>query len=134
MFSVTYSFVATYYIRISYDLATWNSNGEKLTNKLGHGKTHLRRKVSREDVAKVSCGGHKSDLVSNLERRRLLDKREIGVEIVNDLSKDSRKVDRVYGTELQSFVGIGVPKHGLDDILFAIISEWPWDFCTFTHT
>lgn len=51
------------------------------------------------------------------------------MEIVDDLGKNTREVDRVDSTELQRLVGIGVAEQSLDNVLFATVSEQSRDGC-----
>jgi hypothetical protein len=87
-------------------------------NKLVDGETHAGGKVSSEDVAKVSCGDDKADLVADLEVGVLSGEGEVGVEVVDDLGEDSGEVDGVDGAELEVLVGVWVTEEGLDDVLF----------------
>ena len=78
-------------------------------------------KVTGEDVSKVSGGSHKSDLVANLERRRLLRKLEIREVVEHDLSENSREVDGVDSAQFQVLVCVGIAKQRLDNVLLGLL-------------
>src|SRR5690606_35238252 len=87
-------------------------------HELVDGEAHAKSEVASEDVAKVSRGDGKADLVAELERRGLLaEEGEVGVEVVDGLGEDASPVDAVYGAELVGRVDLGVGEEGFDNVL-----------------
>ena len=86
-------------------------------DELVDGETHAEGEVTGEDVAKVARGNDEADLVADVEGFLLACKREVGVEVVDCLSKDTGPVDGVNGAELVGGVDLRVGEEGLDDVL-----------------
>lgn len=73
--------------------------------------------MERGDADKVSSRNHKAHFVAELGSIGSSHKREVRIEIIDDLGEDSRKVNRVDRTEFQHVVRIRVAEQGLDDVL-----------------
>ena len=73
---------------------------------------HLLRDVAGEDVAEVA--GRHGEIDRRADRRR---HREIALEIVDDLRRHARPVDRVDGADRMAALEPGVAADRLDDVL-----------------
>jgi hypothetical protein len=94
--------------------------GEEVrTNQLVCWEAHYSGQVSGKYVSEIACRCNKPDLVPDLERCGFSGKREVGMEVVHDLSQNPREIDGVDSTELECLIGIIVPKERLDNVLHA---------------